>query len=313
MYQINLNKINDLARNDPRALIAMGEAEYAEKITAAAMFIRANADRKPIVLLSGPSGSGKTTTSKLLQRRLHQLGINTHTISMDDYFTTRTEENSPRDEDGKIDLESPLCLDIPLFKAHLTALSEGQEVKIPSFDFPNQCRSDEVHPLQVGKDEVAIIEGIHALNDMVTGDVSMRATKLYVSVASALYEENREVFGSKSFRFLRRSERDKNFRNTPVAATLEQWISVRRGERKYIKPFKVNADIAIDSAIDYEVNAMLPTLEGEIKRLDPQAMERASLSQLYDCLDKIVPVETALIPPESLLREFLGGSTGLGN
>ena len=166
----SLKDINSAIRSDPKGFVEASDAEFARKIDRAAQKIADNHMNSHIVLLSGPSGSGKTTTSKKIQARLEQMGIKAHAVSLDNYFQTVDPETSPRNRDGLIDYESPFCLDMDLLNRHFKMLDRGETIHIPKFEFARQMRSA-IHsnPLHLGKDEIAIFEGIHALNDIITG------------------------------------------------------------------------------------------------------------------------------------------------
>ena len=162
----HLDEINRRIDQDVKGFLAECDAAYAEKIGGAADVILANLSTCPIVLLSGPSGSGKTTTALKIEEELERRGVRSHTISMDNYFKTLNKETAPRAADGSIDYESPLCMDMDLLRQHFTKLSQGETIEIPHFEFARQMRNDAPGtPLRLGKDEIAIFEGIHALND----------------------------------------------------------------------------------------------------------------------------------------------------
>ena len=185
------------------------DAAFEKKIQTAAEKIAGHIGVSRIVLLSGPSGSGKTTTSKKIQAQLERMGLRAHAVSMDNYFQTVDPETAPRNREGLIDYESPFCLDMNLLNRHFRLLDQGETIYIPKFDFARQMRSA-VHsnPLKLGKDEIAIFEGIHALNDIITGK-NPQATKLYISARSDILDEAGEsVFKGTWLRLARRMVRD---------------------------------------------------------------------------------------------------------
>ena len=160
-----LDQINQAVRQDPAAFMAAGDAAFHEKVCRAADLIQSHRDKSPVVLLSGPSGSGKTTTAGMINAELERRGIHTHTISMDDYFLTPDPSTAPRTPDGEMDFESPLMLDLALLDDHFSRLARGEEILVPHFEFARRMRNDsQGTPLRLGPDEVAIFEGIHALN-----------------------------------------------------------------------------------------------------------------------------------------------------
>ena len=251
-----LEEINARLRADAPGFLAECDAAYESRVEHAAETIIERLEQSPIVLLSGPSGSGKTTTALKIEQALEKRGVNTHTVSMDNYFKTLNRKTAPRTPEGDIDFESPLCMDMDLLNDHFTRLSAGEEVLVPHFEFARQMRSDgRGTPLKLGKNEVAIFEGIHALNDDIAGR-HPEATKLYISARSNVMEGEELRFKGTWMRLARRAVRDYNFRGTGVAETMDMWANVRRGEKLYISPFKNKADILLDSSLPYEVSVM---------------------------------------------------------
>ena len=178
-----LQEINKRVHSDVKEFLEECDANYAQRVSLAADKILGNLERSPIVLLSGPSGSGKTTTAMKIAEELKRRGVNSHAVSMDNYFVTINRRTAPRTPEGEIDYESPKCLDMDLLDRHFTALSNGEEVIVPKFEFARQMRNDSLGtPLKLGKNEIAIFEGIHALNDDIAGR-HPEATKLYISAA----------------------------------------------------------------------------------------------------------------------------------
>ena len=189
MATYSLREINQAVRTDPEGFVAESDAAFEKKIFSAAEKIAGHVQESRIVLLSGPSGSGKTTTSRMIQAKLEQMGVKAHAVSMDNYFQTVDPETSPRNREGLIDYESPFCLDMNLLNRHFQMLDRGETIYIPKFDFARQMRSG-IHsnPLRLGKDEIAIFEGIHALNDIITGK-NPKAMKLYISARSNVADD----------------------------------------------------------------------------------------------------------------------------
>ena len=218
-----LDQINQAVRQDPAAFMAAGDAAFHEKVCRAADLIQSHRDKSPVVLLSGPSGSGKTTTAGMINAELERRGIHTHTISMDDYFLTPDPSTAPRTPDGEMDFESPLMLDLALLDDHFSRLARGEEILVPHFEFARRMRNDsQGTPLRLGPDEVAIFEGIHALNTTITGK-HPEATRLYISARSDVVDgEGKVCFKGTWMRLTRRAVRDYNFRGTDIAATLDK-------------------------------------------------------------------------------------------
>ena len=251
-----LKEINDRIQREPAAFMAECDAHYQKRISTAVDKILARMEESPIVLLSGPSGSGKTTTALKLEQELVRRGVNTHTISMDNYFKTLDLKTCPRTADGLVDFESPLCMDMDLLHTHFTKLSKGETILVPKFEFARQMRNDHLGtPLKLGKSEVAIFEGIHALNDDCAGRYPQAAC-LYISARSNILEGEELRFKGTWMRLARRAVRDYNFRGTGVDETMDMWSNVRRGEKLYISPFKKRASYMFDSSIPYEVSVM---------------------------------------------------------
>ena len=305
----SLAQLNDAVRTDPQGFVQECDAAYNKKIDSAARKIADNLKKSRIVLLSGPSGSGKTTTAKKIEARLEQMGINSHAIAMDNYFQTLDRETCPRNREGDIDYESPFLLDMDLLNRHFNLLDKGEKILIPKFEFARQMRNDSLGtPLKLEKNEIAIFEGIHALNDDIAGR-HPEATKLYISARSNINEGALLRFKGTWMRLTRRAVRDYSFRGTGVARTLEMWANVRRGEKLYISPFKGRADVIFDSSLPYEVPVMkhyaLPLLQSI-----PEDSERHSeLVELIRSFAYFESIDPALVARDSLLREFIGGGS----
>ena len=246
----SLKEINEAVCSDPKGFVEECDAAYNKKIEAAARRIADNRSKSRIVLLSGPSGSGKTTTAKKIEAKLEEMGIQSHAIAMDNYFQTVDPETAPRNRDGLIDYESPFCLDMDLLNRHFKMLDRGEKIHIPKFEFARQMRSAiKSSPLRLGKDEIAIFEGIHALNDIITGK-NPDAMKVYISARSNVVDSAGKVaFKGTWMRLARRTVRDAKFRAWEPSVTIKMWANVRRGEKLYISPFKDNADIQFDSSL----------------------------------------------------------------
>ena len=190
----SLTDINYRTVTDPKGFLEESDAEYDRKVRTAADKIIGNLKRSPIVLLSGPSGSGKTTTAMKICEVLEERGIRTHSVSMDDYFKTVSPETTPRTASGAYDLESPLCMDMELLNKHFSALSRGEKIYVPKYDFVHQSRLMRYgRALRLKKNEIVVFEGIHALNDAIT-DVHPEAFKLYISAQSSVMDGDTSLF-----------------------------------------------------------------------------------------------------------------------
>lgn len=299
-------EINIMAKN-PAEFLALGDANYERRVEQAADMIVENRKNSPIVLLAGPSGSGKTTSSLKLRDALLRRGIKTHTVSMDDYFANRDPEKTPRTKNGDYDLESPKCLDMELLHEHFSALARGEQVLVPKFNFVRQMRdTSRCTPLQLGPDEVAVFEGIHALNDELGGK-HPEAFKIYLSARSNVLSRGETVFKGTWMRLTRRSVRDMNFRGTEVLHTFAMWDNVRRGEKLYISPFKNRANFIFDSSLYYEVNVMANYAEPLFKAIPRENIRRKDMLDMIEAFKRFEPIDPALVAKESLLREFIGG------
>ena len=216
---------------------------------------------------------------------------------------------APRTPEGDIDYESPKLLDMELLDETFDRLSRGEEVIVPHFEFARQMRNDSRGtPLKLGKNEIAIFEGIHALNDQIAGR-HPQATKLYISARSNVNEGSVLRFKGTWMRLTRRAVRDYNFRGTGVAETLEMWANVRRGEKLYISPYKNRADIIFDSSLPYEVSVMKNFALPLLQAVPEENARRGELLELIEAFQWFEPIDPELVPVDSLLREFIGGGS----
>lgn len=307
-----LEEINRRLREDPAGFVAECDGVYQKRLEAAADRILERMKESPIVLLSGPSGSGKTTTALKLEQELERRGVQTHTVSMDNYFKTLNRKTAPRNAEGDIDYESPKLLDMDLLDDTFTRLSRGEWVIVPKFEFARQMRNDSRGtPLKLDKNEIAIFEGIHALNDDIAGR-HPEATTLYISARSDILEGEELRFKGTWMRISRRAVRDYNFRGTDLVETLSMWYNVRRGEKRYISPFKGRANVIIDSSLRYEVpvfaNYAAP-LRQAVEQVPADNERRAELEAMVKAFDCFQTLDPALVPADSLIREFIGGGS----
>lgn len=304
-----LQEINRQIDQDVKGFLEACDDQYAQKINAAADAILNNLKNSPIVLLSGPSGSGKTTTALKIEEELNRRGVKSHTISMDNYFKTLDLNTCPRTADGLVDFESPLCMDMDLLQQHFKLLAKGEVIRVPKFEFARQMRNEAPGiPLRLGKNEVAIFEGIHALNDDCAGRYPQAAC-LYISARSNIVEGQELRFKGTWMRLTRRAVRDYNFRGTGVAETMDMWNNVRRGEKLYISPFKHRASFVFDSSFPYEVSVMKNYAMPLLKAVPQENDHRRELLELIEAFEHFHPIDPDLVPPKSLIREFIGGGT----
>jgi len=306
-YPYDIGEINSRAAGDPKGFASECEAIYSRKVMETAAFIKERSKHSRVVFLSGPSGSGKTTTAHKICHALEHIKIRAHTVSLDKYYVTLDPATAPRTDDGEIDLESPYCLDLELLNSHFHALDRGEGVMIPHFSFSTQSR-DRSHemPLKLGPDEIVVFEGIHALNDMLA-DEHPHAYKLYISARSDIERNGEILFKRTWMRLLRRIVRDELFRATGALETLKMWANVRHGEKQYISPFKYKADLLFDSSMPYEVPVMKRFALKALREV-PDGVDRfEELRALLPALEEFGEVDPEFVPPESILREFIGG------
>ena len=304
----SLTRLNEAVRGDPAAFARECDAAFARKVENAAKKIADHRSESHVILLSGPSGSGKTTTALKIEERLEKMGIETHTISMDNYFKTVDPETAPRNRDGAIDFESPFCLDVDLLNRHFAMLDRGETIHVPKYEFARQMRSDIMsQPLRLGPDDLAIFEGIHALNDIIVGK-NPHAFKLYIAARSNLVDDDGNiVFQHAWLRLCRRIVRDYQFRGSDASFTLKMWANVRRGEKLYISPYKENAHIMFDSSLAFEYAALKPVVVPLLEAIP--AGKYGVVDDMLRGFEKIEAMDEKYVAPESLAREFLGGST----
>ncbi len=308
-----LQTINEAIRKDVCGFLEECDHLYQEKIHRAADAIIENLKHSHIALLSGPSGSGKTTTALKVEEELRKRGVLTHTISMDNYFQSMNKETAPRTETGEVDLESPLYMDMELLHQHFECLERGEEVVVPKFEFARQMRNDSLgYPLCLRENEIAIFEGIHALNDQISAR-HPNATGMYISARSDILEGDILRFKGTWMRLTRRAVRDHQFRGTGVGDTFNMWSNVRRGEKLYISPFKHRAKIVIDSSFPYEVSVMKhfakPLLEAVLCEVPEGNPRHDEMLHLINAFSVFEPIDPALVPRDSLIREFIGGGS----
>jgi uridine kinase len=266
-------------------------------------------DRKDVklVLVAGPSSSGKTTFAQRLIIQFLVNGIRPVAISMDDYFVDR--ENTPKNEKGEYDFEDIHALDLKLFNEHLQALIAGEEVTIPKYSFVTGSRMAEGQKVKIGENQLLIIEGIHGLNEELTASIpKINKRKIYISALSQLNIDDHNPIPSSDARLIRRIMRDLQFRGSRVGNTMKMWPSVRRGEEKNIFPYQENADFIFDSSLIYELAILKNYVEPELATIPPGSMEYLEARRIMRYLQYILPISPDIIPLNSILREFWGGS-----
>lgn len=292
-------------------LINVAEALQEKKIAQIADTIYhkgSNGDRVRLVLIAGPSSSGKTTFSKRLSVQLMTNGLRPHSISLDDYFVDR--EQTPLDEKGNYDYESLYALDLELFNQQLEALLRGEEVEPPTFNFTTGRKEYKGNKLKIDDNTILILEGIHALNPELTPHINAaNKFKIYVSALTSISLDDHNWISTTDNRLLRRIIRDFNYRGYSAQETISRWPSVRAGEDKWIFPFQENADVMFNSALLFEFAALRRHAEPILIEVPRNCPQYAEAYRLLKFIKYFVPMQDKEIPPTSLLREFLGGSS----
>ena len=288
-------------------LIHVSEALQEKKIARIADEIHQRGKVK-LVLISGPSSSGKTTFSKRLSVQLMTCGLRPRTLSLDDYFVNR--EDTPRDEKGEYDYESLYALDLPFFNGQLQALLKGDEVELPRFNFTTGRREFNGNKMRLEENTVLIMEGIHALNPELTPFIpEENKYRVYVSALTTIRLDNHNYIPTTDNRLLRRIIRDYKYRNYSAEETISRWASVRRGEEKWIFPYQENADAMFNSALLFELAVLKEHALPILNRVPQNCIEYSEAYRLRRFLEYFVPVQDKDLPPTSLVREFLGGSS----
>ncbi|ASB47811.1 nucleoside kinase [Alkalitalea saponilacus] len=309
---LNVTKISDLNKaagnGKSETLIKVTEALHEKKISQIADRIAARKNKIKIVLISGPSSSGKTTFGKRLAVQLLVAGIKPLNLSLDNYFVNR--DNTPLDENGDFDFEALEAIDLKLFNEHLVALLDGKEVEIPRFSFETGERFYNGEKLKMGSENILIIEGIHGLNPALTPSVADEAKyKVYVSALTGINIDDHTRIPTTDNRLIRRIVRDYKYRKYSAQDTISRWASVRRGEEKHIFPYQEEADVMFNTALLYEFAVLKPFAEPILLEVQPNQPEYSEATRLLKFFSYFKPMQPNGIPPTSILREFLGGSS----
>lgn len=289
------------------SLINVSEALQEKRISAIADRI-ASDERKKVVLIAGPSSSGKTTFSKRLAVQLWACGKRPVAIEMDNYFVDRVK--TPLDKDGEYDFESIKALNIPLLEKHIKALLRGEEVELPKYNFQTGLSERSGVKLRVPSDAIIILEGIHALNPMLTKNIPAETKfKIYASALTSILLDNHNYVPTTDNRLLRRIVRDHKYRGYSATETIRRWPSVRAGEEKWIFPFQEEADEMMNTALLFELAVLRTQALPLLEQVPQNVPEYSEAHRLRRFLSYLKPIPDHGLPPTSLLREFLGGST----
>ena len=288
--------------------IKISEAFHEKKIAEIADHINSHRSHIKLAVIAGPSSSGKTTFAKRLAVQLQVNGLRPVTISVDNYFVDR--DRTPVDSDGNPDWEDLEAVDLALFNDHLSRLARLEEVEIPCFNFEKGRREYRGNKLRIEPDQIVIVEGIHGLNPRLTQAVPQgEKFRIYISALTHLNIDSNNRISTTDNRLLRRMVRDNTFRGNSALTTLKMWPSVRRGEKTWIFPFQQEADIAFNSALDYELAVLKAFAEPVLNEIKPQDPQYAEARRLQAFLSTFLGVSEQLVPPTSILREFIGHSS----
>ncbi len=303
----SVGALNDaIHENRIREIILVSEALHEQRVAEIATQIAAQSDKVRVVLVAGPSSSGKTTFSKRLTIQLLAQGISPFPLGMDNYFLDR--EKTPRDESGEYDFESINALDRKLLEYDLSRLIAGERVQMPHFNFKTGHREpgDVIH---LNPGQIIILEGIHGLNPDLLPDFPTEQTfRIYVSALTQLNLDRHNRVSTTDTRLLRRIVRDAHERGYSAYETIQRWESVRRGEKRYIFPYQENSDIMFNSAMAYELSVLKPLAEPLLRQVPFGTYEYVEAKRLLAFLEWFLPLGNDLIPDNSILREFVGGS-----
>lgn len=305
----NISDLNKIAGQKlSGTLIKVNEALHEKKISQIADRIKARRNKVRVILIAGPSSSGKTTFGKRLAVQLLVNGIKPVNLSLDNYFVNR--ENTPRDEKGEYDYEAIEALDVNTFSDNVTRLLEGEEVEIPKFSFETGQRYYDGEKLRIHGNNVIIIEGIHGLNPRLTKMLPQESLfKIFVSALTSISIDDHNLINPGDNRLIRRMVRDYKYRNYSALETLKRWESVLIGEHKHIVPYQEEADAMFNSALIYELGVLKTQAEPLLREVTQQHPEHSKALRLLKFFSYIQAIPDKEIPPTSIIREFLGGSS----
>ncbi len=292
---------------DTADIVRVSEAIQEKKLAAIADLIYQDRENLRVILVAGPSSSGKTTFADRLGIQLRINGMKPIAVSVDDYFLDR--DLTPRDENGEYNFEVLEALDLKLFNEHLDMLLDGKEVELPKFDFTIGKRVLSGKKIRLLPNQPIIVEGIHGLNDRLTESVArVNKFKIYISPLTSLKLDNHNRIHTTDTRILRRMVRDNLYRGRDVLETLKKWDSVRRGERAYIFPFQEEADVMFNSFLIYEISVLKNFVVEPLKGISSDVPEYSEAQRLLRLLEFFLPMSSDEIPPNSIMREFIGSS-----
>jgi uridine kinase len=303
----NVGSLNQAILNGrAREIILVSEALHELRIAEVAASIAEQSDKVRVVLIAGPSSSGKTTFSKRLSVQLLARGLSPYPIGLDNFFVDRV--RTPRDEHGELDYESIHAIDLDRLNHDLKHLIDGQSVSLPTYNFKTGVQ-EQGDVVQLRGEHIIILEGIHGLNpDLMPGIPGENTFRIYVSALTQLNLDRFNRVSTTDTRLIRRIVRDAAQRNYSASETIARWESVRRGEKRYIFPYQENANVMFNSALVYEVAALAPLAEPLIRQVPFGTEEHVEAKRLLAFLEWFVPLSPDLIPDNSIVCEFIGGS-----
>ncbi len=298
---IELQTINERLVTDPQGFVLETDHVYQQRLTEIADDIAVHREERPIILLSGPSGSGKTTTAQMLEKILDERGIETHTLSLDNYFHSLTDAEKELFAQGKLDLESPNRVDSEFLSCQLAEIEMGNPVELPMYDFKESTRVMNGNILHRKPGELVILEGIHSLNPDVIRIPDEKTAKIYVSVRTRITKDG-EILHPSKIRLMRRMVRDRLFRKRSLEETLMMFRSVEEGENKYIMPYKYRSTYDVDTFMAYEIGAYRTHLLEDLLEMtaEPEIRDAAAF------LSEIEAMPMGALSEHSLIREFVG-------
>ncbi|MGE5379661.1 MAG: nucleoside kinase [Methylocystaceae bacterium] len=302
-----VGQLNELvASGQGQEILLINEALQEKKVAQIADQFCSRSEAR-IILISGPSSSGKTTFAQRLAVQLRVNGLKPVSISLDNYFVDR--DKTPRDENGDYDFEALEAIDLELFNQHLLLLMAGEAVEIPVFNFHTGQREYQGQTLKVSSNQPIIIEGIHGMNEKLTAQIAAgKKFKIYVSALTQLNLDNHNRIPTTDARIIRRMVRDYQYRGHSARETIRRWPSVRRGENHNIFPYQEQADTMFNSSLVYELAVLKPFVQPLLEQISPEAPEYVTAHRLLKFIEYFLPMSTDGIPPNSILREFVGGT-----
>lgn len=300
-----LNKL--ISKGKYKNFVNISETYYEEQLgTVADKIFKHHSDIK-IILLAGPTSSGKTTTSKRLETYLNSRGLRTHQISIDDYFHNKND--TPRDKNGNLDFESVNAIDIDLFNKHMSKLLDGETVLLPEYNFLTGQREYRDKNLKIDENDIIIVEGLHALNDQLTMSIEAKNKfKVFISPLTHINIDNHNRVHATDVRKLRRIVRDNKYRGYSASDTLKMWEKIKEGEEIFIYPFQRDADAIINSSLVYEISVLKIYAEPLLYTINEDDPMYQEAIRLLKFLRNFLPLPSEVVPANSILREFIGGS-----